>query len=102
MILLICRNCCKNYSYLFICLFFFCIVSVFVVVVVVSYWSCKLVILVYFTISCIFCVVNKRLKKRGLGSTMKSSKNFVEDALHVARIQNPGLIAECLVQRAQL
>ena len=87
-ILLICRNCCKNYSYLFI--YFFCIVSVFVVVVVVvSYWSCKLVILVYFTISCIFCVVNKRLKKRGLGSTMKSSKNFVEDALHVARIQNP-------------
>ena len=47
-------------------------------------------------------MVNKRLKKRGLGSTMKSSKNFVEDALHVARIQNPGLIAECLVQRAQL
>ena len=86
-ILLICRNCCKNYSYLFI--YLFCIVSVFVVVVVVSYWSCKLVILVYFTISCIFCVVNKRLKKRGLGSTMKSSKNFVEDALHVARIQNP-------------
>ena len=42
-------------------------------------------------------MVNKRLKKRGLGSTMKSSKNFVEDALHVARIQNPGLIAECLV-----
>ena len=34
-------------------------------------------------------MVNKRLKKRGLGSTMKSSKNFVEDALHVARIQNP-------------
>ena len=88
MILLICRNCCKNYSYLFI--YFFCIVSVFVVVVVVvSYWSCKLVILVYFTISCIFCVVNKRLKKRGLGSTMKSSNNFVEDALHVASIQNP-------------
>ena len=87
MILLICRNCCKNYSYLFI--YLFCIVSVFVVVVVVSYWSCKLVKLVYFTISCIFCVVNKRLKKRGLGSTMKSSKNFVEDALHVARIQNP-------------
>ena len=89
MILLICRNCCKNYSYLFI--YLFCIVSVFVVVVVVvvSYWSCKLVILVYFTISCIFCVVNKRLKKRGLGSTMKSSKNFVEDALHVARIENP-------------
>ena len=95
-ILLISRNCCKNYSYLFI----FCIVSV--VVVVVRNWRCKLLILVYFTISCIFCVVNKRLKKRGLGSTMKSSKNFVEDALHVARIQNPGLIAESLKQRAQL
>ena len=33
---------------------------------------------------------------------MKSSKNFVEDALLVARIQFPGLIAERLVQRAQL
>ena len=66
MILLICRNCYKNYSYLFI-YYFFCIVSVFVVVVVVSYWSCKLVILVYFTISCIFCVVNKSLKKKRSG-----------------------------------
>ena len=41
MILVINRNCCKNYSYLFIC-----IVSVFivvvVVVVVVSCWSCKI------------------------------------------------------------
>ena len=43
-ILVIRRNYCKNYSYLFIYLFIiFCIVSVFVVVVV-SYWSCKLVI----------------------------------------------------------
>ena len=37
--------------------FFCCIISVFVV----SYWS-KLVILVYFIISCIFCVVNKSFK----------------------------------------
>ena len=44
MILVISRNYCKNYSYLFIYLFIiFCIVSVFVVVVV-SYWSCQLVI----------------------------------------------------------
>ena len=44
MILVISRNYCKNYSYLFIyLLIIFCIVSVFVVVVV-SYWSCQLVI----------------------------------------------------------
>ena len=41
-------------------------------------------------------------KEWGLGSTVKSSKDFIEDALHVARVQNPGLIAERLVQRAQL
>ena len=38
----------------------------------------------------------------GLGSTMKSSKNFVKDVLHVARIQFPRSIAERLVQQAQL
>ena len=52
-ILLISRNCCKNYIYLFI----FVLLVFFVVVV--SYWSCKFAILVSFTVSCIFCVVNK-------------------------------------------
>ena len=65
MILVISRNCCENYSSLFIYYYYyyFFVLLVFFVVVVVSYWSCKLVILVYFIISCIFCVVNKSLKK---------------------------------------
>ena len=41
-------------------------------------------------------------KEWGLGPTMKSSKNFVEDVLHVARVQFPRPIDERLVQRAHL
>ena len=73
---MISRNCCKNYSYLFI-------VSVFVVVVV-SYRRCKLVISAYFVISCIFCVVNKSLKKTmaatatrtPLDNSIRAASNF--------------------------